>query len=414
MSERRYPVHLAGKHYTPEFQTDPARAKLWKRVLERNYGQHGRCLCPGKGERKLAIKRREDSDTLHLARFAGTGPEHANECRYYAPAPERSGLQGYTQQAVEETDDGLRVKLARGLRVKTAAEEGSAESGQENSAGNRKAAVTLLGLLHLLWTEGRLNVWYPGMAGKRNPGVVNSALRNAADRISANRMPLSDVLMLAAGKDSRDEARNRARVLDAQAKGRRLLVVAPLARFDQDKHGQLSRLPLAGPFGMPSLWLTREANERMARRFAREMSCWKAGDRVIAIAQLNPRPNQGAWEVAEVALMPVTERWIPVDSGHEAVIEARLAEEGRSFDKPLRFDADEEVVFPDFWLLDVGNAYPLEVFGMATEEYLLRKQRKIEQYHREYGVDGWWSWDAASDPARARIPAFPAPVQRRS
>lgn len=95
MLNRRYPVLISGKRYSPEFQTDKQYAKNWKIVLERAYGTHAICQCPSSGSRKLSIKRREDSDGFHLARFAGTGHEHSNDCRYYAPAPERSGMQGY-------------------------------------------------------------------------------------------------------------------------------------------------------------------------------------------------------------------------------------------------------------------------------------------------------------------------------
>jgi len=91
----------------PEFQTDPQYTAAWKRALERAYGrEHEVCGCPGTGERKLKIKLREGSDGYHLARYPHSGPEHANDCRFYAAAPQRSGLQGYAVGVVEETADG--------------------------------------------------------------------------------------------------------------------------------------------------------------------------------------------------------------------------------------------------------------------------------------------------------------------
>ncbi|MGY2173440.1 DUF1173 family protein [Pseudomonas gingeri] len=127
MVYERFPVVIDGKPFSTAFQTQDEFASGWKAVLEKAYGRtHAVCRCPGKGERKLAIKRRDETDGFHLARFAGTGPEHANECRYYAPAPERSGMQGYESGVVEEGDDGtLRVRRARGL-VELPARIGSA------------------------------------------------------------------------------------------------------------------------------------------------------------------------------------------------------------------------------------------------------------------------------------------------
>lgn len=151
--QREYPVLISGKRYSPEFQTDQQYAKNWKIVLEKAYGTHAICQCPSSGSRKLSIKRREDSDGFHLARFADfSGREHSNDCRYYAPAPERSGMQGYAVGVVEEGEDGsIRVRLARGIRVQ-APRSGKRKHLGDRSPGKSKPAMTLLGLLHLLWS----------------------------------------------------------------------------------------------------------------------------------------------------------------------------------------------------------------------------------------------------------------------
>ncbi|EMB2823908.1 TPA: DUF1173 family protein [Pseudomonas aeruginosa] len=411
MLNRRYPVLISGKRYSPEFQTDKQYAKSWKIVLERAYGTHAICQCPSSGSRKLSIKRREDSDGFHLARFAGTGHEHSNDCRYYAPAPERSGMQGYAVGVVEEGEDGsIRVRLARGIRVQAPRSEESDGASVTRSPGKSKPAMTLLGLLHLLWSESRLSTWYPAMEGKRNSGIVNYALLQAAERVAASRMKLNEVLLLAAQRDSKGAARNQAITKSAITRDLRLVAISPLARYNPERHsGDISRLPLSGPFGMPMLNLPPAVWATASRKFEREISAWRRGSRVIAIAQVTPRKGESLSQadVVELALMQVSERWIPVDSDYEGVIEAMLHAAGRSFDKPLRYDADGSEVFPDFWLLDTGKDYPLEVFGMNTPSYLERKAVKTAWYNREYGGEGWWSWDAAADPKGKNIPPFP-------
>lgn len=408
-----YPVNIGPKHYTKEFQREAQYAKSWKSVLEKAYGTtHATCCCPGRGDRKLAIKRREGSDSYHLARFSGTGAEHTNECRFYAPAPESSGMQAYDRGVVEEGEDGLlRIRLARGLRVLHSREVGEEGTVQAPAApGVRKPAMTLLGLLHLLWQESRLNVWYPAMEGKRSSLVVARAVAKAAARIGTDRVRLADVLLLPAAKDSPAEKANQDTVARAIERSLRLVVVAPLARYDAGKHGgTVERLPLSRPFGMPPLYLQQGQWGRIHQRFRQEISAWIRGGQVMAIAHLDVKMGS-KWPVAsvlDVAVMPVSEQWIPFDSSYEAVIEARLRFQGRAFEKPLRFDAEEDAVFPDFWLLDVGKTFPMEVFGMATPEYLARKQIKREHYNREYGVDGWWSWNADRDPQAENIPNLP-------
>jgi len=80
--------------------------------------------------------------------------------------------------------------------------------------------------------------------------------------------------------------------------------------------------------------------------------------------------------------------------------------------KPLRFDAGEDAIFPDFILLDTGKDTPMEVLGRADEAYEARKAEKVE-YYKKLRADGWWCWNAAADTAGARIPPFP-PTARRA
>nr|WP_282600981.1 DUF1173 family protein [Pantoea ananatis] len=103
--------------------------------------------------------------------------------------------------------------------------------------------------------------------------------------------------------------------------------------------------------------------------------------------------------------MTVSPRFIPLDSGYEGMVEEKLWHEKRAFIKPLRYDGEEDV-FPDFVLKDVPgvDALPMEVFGMNTPEYLLRKREKTAHYDREYGQGRWWCWIASE---KGEIPHLP-------
>lgn len=75
--------------------------------------------------------------------------------------------------------------------------------------------------------------------------------------------------------------------------------------------------------------------------------------------------------------------------------------------KPLRYDLSEGVL-PDFILTDTNEGYsPLEVFGMNHDQYLERKEEKIQFYNEQYGEVGWWSWDATKQDT---IPDLPPKV----
>lgn len=66
-----------------------------------------------------------------------------------------------------------------------------------------------------------------------------------------------------------------------------------------------------------------------------------------------PCPRDGY--VVNVAL-GCAAKALPVDSGYEALIAEKLVAARRRFEKPLRFDAGDDAVFPDFWLRDLCTA----------------------------------------------------------
>lgn len=413
--EKRYTIQIkyqdqTKKPYTADFQTKPEFAKGWKSVLETAHaGADITCMCFGRGDKKLSVRHLGGADSYCLARYPNSGPQHANDCIYYAPDPSKSGLQGYAEGVVTEIEDGgLRVRLGIGLRKKDPLESAAATAQVSSGPSTRRPAMTLLGLLHLLWSEARLNTWYPRMEGKRRLGLIHAKLQETAASILASAARLSDFLLVAATERDKAKAEaNEAKTAEAIRLERRLVVIAPLAKHTKEAEGGIGRLKISGFAGIPVLTLSKALWAGACRSFPVEIAAWKAGGRVIAIA-ITDTPGAGKANVMRLALMAVSERWIPVASSFEADIEQLLSDEGRSYWKPLRFDASEDEVFPDFWLLDTGEREtPMEVFGRSDPAYLQRKNNKIRHYNREFGATGWWSWDAAADPKGISMPALP-------
>ena len=110
--------------------------------------------------------------------------------------------------------------------------------------------------------------------------------------------------------------------------------------------------------------------------------------------------------------MITTADYIPVASSYEWRLAAHLIDQGRSFTKPLRFDADAVEVLPDFILLDCEKRYfPMEVYGMATPEYAERQRQKAAYYSTTFGLDGHWSWEPLLN---RDIPSLPPITRERS
>lgn len=422
MDRQTYPVSMSignvTKTYSSEFQTSAAYADAWKRTLLAAHGKAVvRCLCAGEGDKRLSVHSRAHSDRFHLARFPDTGPQHADDCVYYGLDPTSSGLSAYRKGVVEELDDGTtKIKLRVGLEHKpTSAPEEDAPkpaiAAKPRKQAGGQAAMTLLGLLHLLWTTAGFHQWAPAMLGKRNLATLHHHLIQAALRTYAGRVRLASNLLVATPSNSGRQAElNQAKSVEAMNRRRRLVVIAPLARYQPGSEVNPT-LPISGFHGIPHLSMPPEAWETAQTRFRSELNSWMTGTDVVAIAQTAvPTPSRGAVkaDLVDLALMVVTPHWIPVDSAYEAAVAAALVEECRRFEKPLRFDADDKT-FPDFWLRDCGEPLPMEVWGLSDPEYLARKAEKSAHYNDVYGADRWWQWDATTGDT---FPPFPSPSTR--
>lgn len=399
--------------YSPDEQSQPANTVTWKRVLLNGHGKAiVRCCCKRDDTpRRLSIRYRADNDSFFLARFPETGHQHDPDCGYYSPDPSASGLGSYRRGVVEELADGkFKIKLKVGLQRRPVTDTTSEPSTTEsNTKAPGKAAMTLLGLLHFLWTVAGLERWSPAMVGKRNLGRVSYFLLQAAGEVKAGRLRLADSLLVATASANDKLVDWNAKCTRAAAqKDRRLIVIAPLARYREDYETAPDRPPIMGFNGFPYLFLDSDLWLKTKARFDYAFTAWRSGQRVIAILQCDvPAEQQGdryASEVHDIALMVVTQEWIPVDSSYEQQVCAALVEQGRRFSKPLIFDS-EEATFPDFWLQDVGADFPMEVWGLNTPEYLARKHEKSEFYTETYGPEGWWSWDAAASEPMPTLPA---------
>ena len=385
--------------YSVEFQTQVESVTSWQSVLRRAYEEeYPNCCCPGTGTRQLVIRRRQKPERYFLARFPYTGHEHASNCKYYIPDPLSCGLRAYVEKVVTENDKGdFCVTLARGMATSETLDASIPPLPMSTGMPvPRQRCMTLLGLLHLIWTTKNLINWFPKMEGKRNAYNIPRFIREAAKQIKTNGVRLESVLLTSAfNSDGKEANRNKEVVKCALGKGLRLIAVGRLEDYSADKHSIPAQLPLVGRYGMPWLNMEERLWERVGQRFKDEIGAWQKGVNIVAIAHLSVTKSVKGSNalVHDVSLMRVSKRWIPLDSSYEEAIEERLHAEERAFQKPVRFDADECEYFPDFWLLDVDESYPMEVFGRTDAEYQAHRERKIHHYDNDYPA-GWWYWDA--------------------
>jgi len=322
---------------------------------------------------------------------------------------------------MEEEDGTLRIGLDFSLSVSTSDPERSGPAvmhpPRDKKQVKRLGKMKMLGLLHLLWENTGLNEWAPWLEGKRRLTTVMTRLQKEASSIKQDRTVLADVLLLQGNEHANKKAVNY-----ACANSRRLIVISELNEWSPALTAG-NNLPLVGttkispPAGMPYLTIDNSRWESSLVRFPRDVTWWQNGGKIIAIAVTDvPEERKSAKSnrvyfsacVRQVVLMMVNDRWIPLDSSYEGIIEEKLAKERRQFTKPLIYDSAEDQYHPDFLLTDVNSSdyIPLEVWGRDTEDYLQHRAVKEEWYQQEFG-DAWWSWDAVRDPRSEEIPTFP-------
>ena len=410
-------VRVGEKTYSGQFQTEAQYHVAWQGVLSRAYRKVSvTCLCgPGTPQEPLELAIRRLGENYFLARFPRSGHRHRFDCRFYAANPDCTGRGGYTETAIKDLPEGgVSLNLAVPLRIISREEKGPDAPAvvTPTSAGTRghsRSTLSLLALLHYLWEEADLTTWRPNWLGKRNAFTLNRRLRaSAQEKFCGETTPLLDCLLIgAASGDTEGEKHNNECISRTLSRKTRLLVVAQLAAFKPEQQDNPDTLSIANFKGIPRMFLGRGVWERACDRFPRAVSSWRSGGFVTVIAYIEPVDNKSYWRATDLALMQVTKQFIPVDSSYEAQVADKLVEEGRAFEKPLRYDADKDVVFPDFILKDQSLDVPLEVFGRADEAYAARKAAKTRHYQTAYGPGGWWYWNAAAGGA---MPAFPRPT----
>ena len=403
------------KTYSASFQTDAQFAAGWQSVLKAAYGRAElRCGCPGLGAKRLAVKYFEGSDQFSLARFGMSGGQHAPDCSFYSANPAQPGQRGDNPGVVDQRPDGsVTIRLEIGLiqRGEVAAPAAQNTPSTDPAPSARQSSMKLLGLLHYLWVEAGLNQWKAAFAGKRRPSLVYWLLNNAAADVWAGTIKLADQLLLPAfGADTREAGRNQARATAAFDAKHRMVVIAPLAAFTQERADAMPKqLKIGGFHGIPIAFMQSGLWENTVRRFPNVISGWRTGHGTVAIMQVELKQGaRGLYAaVIDLALMSITAEFVPVESSYERMVSDLLVAQGRSFTKPLRYDASSDQVLPDFILTDTAKEVPMEVFGRNDAAYLQRKVEKSAYYEKHYGVGGWWSWNPTAGGRMPTVPPFP-------
>lgn len=362
------------------------------------------CMCRNPGVEMYIAKM---SGKFHLKRMPDTGGNHAISCESYEPPQELSGLGQVAGTAiVENPDQGTTaLKLAFSLTKsgsRAAPVKGESESDSVKTDGNK---LTLRGTLHYLWEQAGFHKWSPTMENKRSWGVIRRYLIQAADNKTAKGSGLGDILyipetFMVERKDQLAQQRmGQMMKVVAPANGPRrlMLLIGEVKEIAPSRYGYKIVCKHLPDF---HFMLNEDIHKRLKKRFANELSLWDAieGSHLMTIGTFSVG-NTGVASLEEVALMTVTENWIPFEHMSEKMLLDTLTSSNRRFIKGMRYNLPESRPLASAVLSDTAQPVAMYVLPpTASDEYVAALDALVE----ESKLDAW-TWKAGAD----EMPALP-------
>ncbi|CAJ0902845.1 hypothetical protein R20233_04843 [Ralstonia sp. LMG 32965] len=301
------------------------------------------CLCRIPGVEMYVAK--VDEKYL-IKRMPNSGSDHAPACDSYEPPPELSGLGQVIGSAIQENPDEGTTALKFDFALsKGASRSAPAPSGKETDSvktdGNK---LTLRGTLHYLWEEAGFNRWAPTMAGKRSWYVIRKYLLQAVEDKTAKGASLAGMLYIpeSFNAEKKNEITQRRlaqmmRIATPEKGTRRLmLVVGEVKEIGPSRYGHkivLKHLPDC------HFMMNDDIHKRLLKRFEVELGLWDAleGTHLMMIGTFSIGAT-GVASLEEIALMCVTENWIPFESTFEKMVLDALTQQNRRFMKGMRYN----------------------------------------------------------------------------
>ncbi|MBA8907951.1 DUF1173 domain-containing protein [Aminobacter ciceronei] len=363
--------------------------------------EHPLCLCCPEG---VAMYIARFGARHILKRMPGTGLRHDVDCDSYEPPSGLSGLAAVEGEAiVENVEDGTTaLKLGFSLskiagRAAPAANE-SREAGEARADGAR---LSLKATLHFLWDRAGFNRWRPAMAGRRNWAVLRKFLLDAAAVSTAKGRPLAHALYIPEMFDAKREdaiVRRRAELLSRaiQSAGNRRSLAILIGEVKEIAPSHIgARLVVKHAPRFPFM-LAEDVERRMKKTFANELALWDANadSHLVAIATFGIGAA-GVATVEAIALMTVSENWIPVETGYEAMLVERLTKHGAGFVKSLRYNLPAAQPMASLVLARADGGSTALYLVPADADAAFRE--RLAELIGESGMSAW-VWDIANGP----------------
>ena len=301
------------------------------------------CLCCDKG---AAMYLARVGEQFLVKRMPLSGSDHDPQCQSYEPPYELSGLGPLIGGAIQlDPANGLAaLKLDFSLSKRGAQKTAGGPSLGEGPVKNDVKKLSLRALLHYLWHQGGLTEWTAHWVGKRHWFQVRSHLMEAAATMTVKGVALSERLLIPENFRLEDKAaieqRRAVALADIRAPSsgprKLMLLVGEVKEFAAARSGQ--KIVIKHMPGFPSM-IEEGTWRRLQSRYGAELELWRANDRshLIVIATFG-MTQSGLATINEIALMSVTEQWLPIENDYEQRLVEALSRLSLKSVKGLRFN----------------------------------------------------------------------------
>jgi|UPI00068FF44E hypothetical protein len=288
-----------------------------------------------------------------IKRMPFSGADHESSCPSNKPPFDLSGLGSLMGTAIKLDAAAGIAALRLDFPLSKRGPSGAMNTGtlRSDSVKNDSNRLSLRALLHLLWHESGLAEWTSRWSGKRHWWQVYHHLTEVSRTMSVRAEPLAERLFVPEPFRAEDKAaieQRRAQALAVLAKSggwpkKLMLLVGEIKEFAVARSGQQVIIKHMPGF---RLRLEEATWRRLQRRFEGELELWRSDDRfhLIAITTIEAG-SAGLMTINEIALMAVTEHWLPIENAYEEQLLNKLTRMRGKTVKGLRFNLSQEQPF---------------------------------------------------------------------
>lgn len=383
-----------------------------QKILAGMYQQKKRPACPCKNP-PIEMYIAKVGDRYIVKRMPDTGPLHSPDCESYEPPAELSGLGEVLGSAIKENAESGVVELRFDFSMAKMPGRKPIEnsSTEEDSVRTDGSKLTLRSTLHYLWEQAGFNKWTPAMEGKRSWYVIRKHLIAAASDKLAKGKTLADQIYIPETFSPEKKSAIKQHWLglvgrlSPQATGPKqlMILIGEVKEIMPARYGSQLIIKHAPEI---RFFLPADLHKKMEKRFADELMFHQDLDDIHLIAVATFSVNvAGSATIEELALMPVTDNWIPFETIHDKALIKEMTDNQRRFTKGLRYNLPRQKPLASVVLSDTAPhptacyILPMEI----SEEY----QIALTQLQDDSQLTAW-TW--ISD--EYQIPDLPPPASK--